>query len=87
MQAAHRSLGRDRDDRGLVEIRVRHALDQVGRSRPERGEANTRLAGQPSPDVRDERRALLVTARNELDRRIVEGEEQFLVLLAGNSKI
>jgi len=78
------ALARNRHERGLVEVRVGDARQQVGRARPERGEADASISGQSPPDVGHEGRALFVARGGEGDVRVPEGEQQCLGLLARN---
>jgi len=57
----------DGDDGRAIEVRVGDAGDEVRRPGPECRQAHARPAGEPPPDVRHERGALLVTARDEPD--------------------
>ena len=68
VQARGRALPGDRHHRRAIHVRVRHAGDEVGRARPQRGQAHARLAGQPAVDVGHEGRTLLVARGDEPDR-------------------
>ena len=69
----------DGDERGAVDLCVRHSGDEVGRARPQRGEAHPGIRRETAVDVGHERGALLVPREDELDlvavrQRGVEGE-------------
>ena len=79
-------LARDRHDRRTVEVRIGQAGREVRGARPERGQAHARATGQTTPDVRHERRRLLVPDRNERDGRAGERVVDVQRLLAGHAE-
>ena len=79
-------LAGERDEWRPVHIGIRHPGDEIRGARPQRGETNPRLAGQPAVHVRHEGRALLVAGGDKTDRRAEEGVEQIHVLLARHTK-
>ena len=79
-------LGHDGDEWVRVELGVRDPEDQVERARPERREADARLAGQCAVGVGHERRPAFVACGHEPDRGIGEGVDHVEVLLAGQSE-
>jgi len=79
-------LGRDCHERSAVEEGIGYARDEIRRSGPQRREANPRVGGEPSVDVRHERSGPFVAGEDEADRAFPKGVHQLQVLLAGNPK-
>ena len=65
VQPRRRALAGDGDDRRAVHVGVGHAGDQVGGTRPQRGQADAGAAGQAPVDIGHEGRALLVVGGDE----------------------
>ena len=79
-------LAGDRDHRGVVEVRVGDAGDQVGRPRAQRAEADAGPAREPPVDVGHERRPLLVAHDHDLDRRAAQRLHDLEGLLPGDGE-
>src|SRR5205807_4985109 len=71
-------------ERSAVEEGIGHARDEIRRAGPQRREANPRVGGESSVDVRHERSGLLVAGEDETDGAVPKGVHQLQVLLAGN---
>ena len=63
------ALAGERHQRRAVQVGVGHRGHEVQRARPERAEADARVAGQAAVDVGHVGAALLVADRHEVDRR------------------
>ena len=79
-------LAGDHDHRHRAEQRVGRAGREIQRARPERGDADARLAGKPAVGRRHEGRGLLMAGDDQLDRRFADGFDDVEVFLAGNSE-
>ena len=72
--------------RGVVQVRVGHAGDQIRGARPKRGQTHAGLSGQPPVDVGNEGGRLLVTGDDEADLAIRQDIDDVDVLFAGDAK-
>ena len=81
-----RLLSRDGDERRADQLRVRDAGHEVRGPRPERGEADPGLSGEPSVGGCHERRRLFVARDDQLDLRRAQRFEKIEVLLAGQAE-
>src|SRR5437660_9300761 len=79
-------LRANRDERNAVRVRICSSQEKIDRSRSEGCNADTRPIGQTAVDVGHERCSLLVTDKNETDRRIVQSVDDVYVLLARYAK-
>src|SRR3989449_3057111 len=78
-----RELTRERQDGRAIEVRVRDAGDEIGRTRAERGEAHAGNAGQRCAGLGHERGGRLVFGQNELEPRLAESLDEVDHLAAG----
>ena len=76
----------DHDHRHGTEQRISGAGRQIQRSGPERGDANARLAGEPSVGGGHERGGLLMAGQHELDRGLANRLDHVEVLFPRNAK-
>jgi len=79
-------LARQGDQRGAIQERVCYGCDKVCRSRAKGPQANTGSAREAAIGIRHIGTALLVSDRNELNRRIGDGLAQIERLLARNTE-
>jgi hypothetical protein len=71
-----RQLAGERDDRRAVQVRVRHAGDEVGRARSEGRETRPGQAGAARHRLGHERRIRLVLREDELETRLAEALDE-----------
>ena len=81
--AVRRELTCERQDRRAIEVRVRDAGDEIGRTRAERGETHAGNAGQHRAGLGHERGGRLVFGQHELEARLAESLDEVDHLAAG----